>query len=69
MMMPLTAAKLKERRKNTLKDFVSVAGPLGVTHMMCFASTGVDTPQTCYHRAPLHHHSVYGPACALWQRQ
>lgn len=33
-MMPYTAANLKERRSNTLKDFLSVAGPLAVTHFI-----------------------------------
>ncbi len=36
LMYPNTALKLKESKKNTLKDFVSVAGVFGVTHMMMF---------------------------------
>ena len=34
LMYPYTAMKLKESRKNSLKDFVSVAGQFGVSHMM-----------------------------------
>jgi ribosome biogenesis protein SSF1/2 len=33
-MYPYTAARLKESRKNSLKDFVSAAGTFGVSHMM-----------------------------------
>ncbi|VDP09348.1 unnamed protein product [Soboliphyme baturini] len=36
---PYTASKLKPTKKNVLKDFVSVAGPLGVTHFMVFSRT------------------------------
>lgn len=39
VMMPHTAAKLRVRKSNTLKDFVSVAGPMGVTHMMLLSQT------------------------------
>lgn len=39
LMYPFTAAKLKESKKNSLKDFVSAAGIFGVTHMMVFSST------------------------------
>ncbi|XP_033029593.1 suppressor of SWI4 1 homolog isoform X1 [Lacerta agilis] len=38
-MQPYTAASLKVRKKNTLKDFVAVAGPLGVTHFLVFTKT------------------------------
>nr|AAH80470.1 Unknown (protein for MGC:89755) [Xenopus tropicalis] len=38
-MEPFTARSLKVRKKNTLKDFVAVAGPLGVTHFMIFTKT------------------------------
>ncbi|KRY90669.1 Suppressor of SWI4 1 -like protein [Trichinella pseudospiralis] len=33
---PFSAAKLKIRKSNTLKDFVSIAGPLSVSHMLIF---------------------------------
>ncbi|KAG8542702.1 hypothetical protein GDO81_026249 [Engystomops pustulosus] len=38
-MEPFTASSLKVRKKNSLKDFVAVAGPLGVTHFMIFSKT------------------------------
>ncbi|KXT01836.1 hypothetical protein AC579_9403 [Pseudocercospora musae] len=37
MMEPDTASRLKERRSNKLRDYVSMAGPLGVTHLMLFS--------------------------------
>lgn len=39
LMYPYTAAKLKDSKRNTLKDFISVAGVFGVTHMMLFSQT------------------------------
>uniref|UniRef100_A0A1A8J3H1 Peter pan homolog n=1 Tax=Nothobranchius kuhntae TaxID=321403 RepID=A0A1A8J3H1_NOTKU len=39
VMQPYTAESLKVRKKNVLKDFVSVAGPLGVTHFIIFGKT------------------------------
>ncbi|XP_054831772.1 suppressor of SWI4 1 homolog [Eublepharis macularius] len=39
VMEPYTATNLKVRKKNTLKDFVTVAGPLGVTHFLVFSKT------------------------------
>ncbi|XP_040202328.1 suppressor of SWI4 1 homolog [Rana temporaria] len=38
-MEPFTGASLKVRKKNSLKDFVAVAGPLGVTHFLIFTKT------------------------------
>uniref|UniRef100_A0A8C5M501 Peter pan homolog n=1 Tax=Leptobrachium leishanense TaxID=445787 RepID=A0A8C5M501_9ANUR len=38
-MEPFTATSLKARKKNMLKDFVAVAGPLGVTHFLIFSKT------------------------------
>ncbi|XP_040947148.1 peter Pan-like protein [Gossypium hirsutum] len=32
LMLPYTALKLKEKKRNNLKDFLNVAGPMGVTH-------------------------------------
>jgi ribosome biogenesis protein SSF1/2 len=43
LMMPHTSARLRERRSNTLRDFISVAGPLGVTHMLLFSQTDSGT--------------------------
>jgi len=37
MMEPGTAARLKERRANRLKDYITMAGPLGVSHLMLFS--------------------------------
>lgn len=34
VLQPNTATKLRERKRGTLKDYVSVAGPLGVTHLL-----------------------------------
>ncbi len=34
---PQTAARLKERRGNKLRDFTTMAGPLGVTHLLLFS--------------------------------
>lgn len=34
VMEPNTASNLKARSRNVLKDFVQIAGPLGVTHLM-----------------------------------
>lgn len=39
VMEPYTAKSLKARKKNVLKDFVTVAGPLGVTHFSIFTKT------------------------------
>ena len=37
IMEPHTASKLKERRANRLRDYTTMAGPLGVTHLLLFA--------------------------------
>lgn len=37
VMQPDTAGRLKERRKNKLRDYTTMAGPLGVTHFMLFS--------------------------------
>ncbi|XP_059495991.1 suppressor of SWI4 1 homolog [Stegostoma tigrinum] len=44
LMEPYTARALKVRKRNLLKDFVAVAGPLGVTHFLIFtkSSTSVN---------------------------
>src|SRR4051812_23214850 len=39
VMSPYTAKSLQESKKNTLKDFVQVASPLGVSHFMIFSQT------------------------------
>ncbi|KAG9488504.1 suppressor of SWI4 1 homolog [Eleutherodactylus coqui] len=38
-MEPFTASSLTVRKNNSLKDFVAVAGPLGVTHFLIFSKT------------------------------
>ncbi|CAI5703976.1 unnamed protein product [Peronospora effusa] len=43
VMAPYTADKLREKRKNTLKDFVHVGAPLGVTHFIFFTNTEAGT--------------------------
>jgi len=45
VMMPETALHLRERKSNTLKDFVHAAVELDVTHLLCF-STGNGTGNT-----------------------
>ena len=37
MMEPDTASRLKERKSNRLRDYLTMAGPLGVTHLMLFS--------------------------------
>jgi ribosome biogenesis protein SSF1/2 len=43
VMAPYTADNLKEKRKNTLKDFMHIGAPLGVTHFIFFTSTEAST--------------------------
>ncbi|KKA28391.1 hypothetical protein TD95_000183 [Thielaviopsis punctulata] len=37
VMEPNTATRLKERRANRLRDYVTMCGPLGVTHLLLFS--------------------------------
>ncbi|KAL2887696.1 Ribosome biogenesis protein SSF1 [Ceratocystis lukuohia] len=37
VMEPNTATRLKERRANRLRDYLTMCGPLGVTHLMTFS--------------------------------
>lgn len=37
VMEPGTASRLKERRANHLRDYVTMTGPLGVTHLLLFS--------------------------------
>lgn len=39
MMLPNTAAALRESKRNTMKDFLAVAGPLGVSHFLILTAT------------------------------
>lgn len=38
-MAPNTATALRESKRNQLKDFLHVAGPLGVTHFLVLTAT------------------------------
>ncbi|CAL9064793.1 peter Pan-like protein [Musa acuminata AAA Group] len=38
LMLPHTALKLKEKKRNKLKDFLNVAGPMGVTHFLMISN-------------------------------
>jgi ribosome biogenesis protein SSF1/2 len=37
VMEPGTASKLKERKSNRLRDYTTMTGPLGVTHLLLFS--------------------------------
>jgi hypothetical protein len=39
VMLPHTAQRLHERKRNSIKDFVDVASILGVTHFLLFSSS------------------------------
>ncbi|KDP28162.1 hypothetical protein JCGZ_13933 [Jatropha curcas] len=39
LMLPYTALHLKEKKRNNLKDFLNVAGPMGVTHFLILSKT------------------------------
>ncbi|XP_015891896.3 peter Pan-like protein isoform X2 [Ziziphus jujuba] len=39
LMLPYTALKLREKKRNNLKDFLNVAGPMGVTHFLMLSKT------------------------------
>ncbi|TKA69106.1 hypothetical protein B0A55_08855 [Friedmanniomyces simplex] len=39
MMEPQTATRLKERRSNKLRDYTTMAGPLGVSHLLLFSKS------------------------------
>ena len=43
MMAPYTALKLKERKSNSLKDYLALSGTLGVSHLICFSTTETGT--------------------------
>ncbi|XP_008789859.1 peter Pan-like protein [Phoenix dactylifera] len=38
VMLPYTALKLREKKRNNLKDFLNVAGPMGVTHFLMLSN-------------------------------
>ncbi|XP_028085541.1 peter Pan-like protein isoform X2 [Camellia sinensis] len=39
LMLPYTALKLKEKKRNNIKDFLNIAGPMGVTHFLMLSKT------------------------------
>ncbi|KAJ7977568.1 PETER PAN-like protein [Quillaja saponaria] len=39
LMLPFTALNLKEKKRNNLRDFLNVAGPMGVTHFLILSKT------------------------------
>eukprot|EP00268_Persea_americana_P059438 TRINITY_DN7293_c0_g3_i1.p1 TRINITY_DN7293_c0_g3~~TRINITY_DN7293_c0_g3_i1.p1 ORF type:complete len:314 (+),score=49.43 TRINITY_DN7293_c0_g3_i1:138-1079(+) len=39
LMLPHTALKLKEKKRNNLKDFLNISGPMGVTHFLILSKT------------------------------
>ncbi|KAL8054876.1 hypothetical protein ABFX02_04G021000 [Erythranthe guttata] len=39
VMLPYTALKLKEKKRDNLKDFLNVAGPMGITHFLILSKT------------------------------
>lgn len=43
VMEPHTAARLRQRRANKTRDFVAMAGPLGVTHMLLVSQSALGT--------------------------
>ncbi|ONH65004.1 Ribosome biogenesis protein SSF2 [Cyberlindnera fabianii] len=45
VMQPHTAIRLKERKSNKLRDFVVMAGPLNVSHLMVFSQSDAGTTQ------------------------
>ncbi|KAH3676359.1 hypothetical protein WICMUC_001990 [Wickerhamomyces mucosus] len=45
VMQPHTAIKLRERKSNKLRDFVVMAGPLNVSHLLIFSQSEAGTTQ------------------------
>ncbi|KAK7005004.1 suppressor of SWI4 1 [Biomphalaria glabrata] len=43
IMEPYTASSLRVRKKNVMKDFLTIAGPLHVTHFIVFTKTDIAT--------------------------
>ncbi|XP_020215348.1 peter Pan-like protein isoform X1 [Cajanus cajan] len=39
LMLPYTALSLREKKRNNLRDFLNVAGPMGVTHFLILSKT------------------------------
>lgn len=45
-MEPNTASRLRERKSNRLRDFLTMCGPLGVSHMVLFSQKGAREVKT-----------------------
>ncbi|ODQ80978.1 hypothetical protein BABINDRAFT_160403 [Babjeviella inositovora NRRL Y-12698] len=52
VMQPHTAIKLRERKNNRLKDYIVMAGPLGVSHLMVFSQSDKGTTHLRIARMP-----------------
>lgn len=39
LLNPFTALNLKEKRRNTIRDFLNISGPMGVTHFLILSKT------------------------------
>ncbi|ODV90450.1 hypothetical protein CANCADRAFT_24620 [Tortispora caseinolytica NRRL Y-17796] len=52
IMSPHTAAKLRERKSNKLRDFLSMAGPLSVSHLLIFGLSKSGIPSLRIAKTP-----------------
>ncbi|KAH1141274.1 hypothetical protein AAZX31_12G025500 [Glycine max] len=43
LMLPYTALSLREKKRNNLRDFLNVAGPMGVTHFFILSKTATSS--------------------------
>ncbi|KAF2315432.1 hypothetical protein GH714_039224 [Hevea brasiliensis] len=41
LMLPYTALNLREKKRNNLRDFLNVSGPMGVTHFLILSKTEI----------------------------
>ncbi len=62
VMAPHTAAKLRERKDNSVKDYVNLAGSLKVSHLLMFTQTQKAVNMKCA-RMP------HGPTLSFQVRQ
>lgn len=75
LMAPNTATALKESKKNQIKDFLHVAGPLGVTHFLILTATHnasylriAKTPRGPTLTMRIHSYSLIRDVVAMQQR-
>lgn len=52
IMQPHTAAKLQERKNNRLRDFVTMCGPLDISHLFVFSNSSNDNTTLRIARTP-----------------